>query len=133
MYAVIGALDFAIAFAAVHFIGAEKVSHWTAQGKELVYSVIHPDRNAPEHVEIEMPEQHAASKGGREGLIAMVLLAYTVHKTLFLPFRMGLVAALTPKVVNWLTRRGWAGRAGTVRAATHMREKMRKGKDKIED
>jgi len=133
VYLVLTVLDFGVAFAAVHFIGAEKVSHWTAQGKAFVYSVIHPDRDAPEHVGVDLPESHAASKGGREGLIAMVVLAYTVHKTLFFPFRVGMTAVVTPKLVNWLTRKGWTGRAGTVRAANHMRDKMRRGKDRMED
>ncbi|KAG9007591.1 hypothetical protein FRB94_013607 [Tulasnella sp. JGI-2019a] len=135
MYIAIGVVDFGVAFACIHFIGAERVSHWTTQAKEFITSMIHPDRNAPEHAEVDMPESHAASKGGREGFIAMILLAYTVHKTLFLPFRVGLTAAFTPKLVNWLTMRGWTGRAGTVRAAHHMRgkvDKMRR-KDRLQD
>jgi len=134
MYIVIGFVDFGIAFGMVHFIGAETVSRWVVEGKAAVISIIHPDRDAPGHSEIDLPEHHhAASQGGREGLIAMVVLAYAVHKTLFLPFRVGLVAAITPKFVNWLTRRGWAGRAGTIRAASHVREKMRRGKERMED
>ena len=61
--------------------------------------------------------------------MAMLLLAYTVHKTLFLPFRVGLTAAFTPKLVGWLTRRGWAGGEGAKRAAREMRDKVRKGDD----
>jgi hypothetical protein len=37
-------------------------------------------------------------------------LAYTIHKTLFLPVRVGLTAAWTPKLVKWLTLRGWIGK-----------------------
>jgi len=114
------------------------VSHWSAEAKAFITSLIHPDRDAPEHVDKDLAESHPASKGGREGLIAMVILAYTVHKTLFLPFRVGLTAVLTPKLVNWLTMRGWTGRAGTARAATHMKGKMDKmrrgpGKERMED
>lgn len=68
--------------------------------------------------------------GGQEGLYAMLVLAYTVHKTLFLPVRVGLTAALTPKLVGWLGRRGWAGGAGTKRAAQEFRDRIRSGREK---
>lgn len=123
--------DFGIAFGLVHLLGADKMSKWAAQAKALVTDIIHPtDPNAPATAGVEK-----AVHGGNEGLYAMIVIAYAVHKTLFLPFRLGLTAALTPKMVNWLAARGWAGRAGTVRAANHMRDRVRvaRGKDKMED
>ena len=66
-----------------------------------------------------------AHGGGSEGIWAMVVLAYTIHKTLFLPVRVGLTAAVTPRLVGWLRSRGWAGSAGTKRAAQEMRERIR--------
>jgi len=136
VYVVLGAIDFGISFAGIQVIGAEKVSHWTHQAKEAVTGVIWPDRNAPAHAEVEMPRDHPALQGGREGLIAMIFLAWTVHKTVFMPFRVGLTAALTPRLVKWLTSRGWTGRAGSMRAANHLRDKVRKGpkdKNRVED
>jgi len=131
VYAVLSLFDFGVAFGLVHLLGADKMSAWAAQAKALVTDFIHPtDPNAPANAGVEK-----AVHGGNEGLYAMIVIAYAVHKTLFLPFRLGLTAALTPKMVNWLTSRGWTGRAGTVRAANHMRDRVRaaRGKDKMED
>ena len=78
--------------------------------------------------------QHAAENkpggAGREGLWAMAVLAYTIHKTVFLPFRVGVTAAVTPKFVGWLAKRGWAGSQGTRRAAQHVRDKYGRNKEK---
>jgi hypothetical protein len=60
----------------------------------------------------------------------MLVLAYTIHKTLFFPVRVGLTAGLTPKLVGWLSRRGWAGGAGTRRAAMEMRDKLRSARSR---
>lgn len=63
--------------------------------------------------------------GGQESLYAMLLLAFTVHKTLFLPVRIGVTAAFTPRLVKWLRAKGWAGGEGTRRAMQEMRERLR--------
>ncbi|KZP34534.1 hypothetical protein FIBSPDRAFT_846666 [Athelia psychrophila] len=122
MYIVLSAVDFGVAFAGVNLLGAEHVSRVAASVKsyamELVYSQpLEPGREEQEAV--------PKSAGSHEGLYAMLVLAYTIHKTLFLPVRVGLTAALTPRLVGWLGRRGWAGGEGTRRAAKEMRERIR--------
>lgn len=77
------------------------------------------------------PGKEAPTDTGSEGLYAMVVLAYTVHKTLFLPFRAGLTIALTPRLVRWLHTKGWAGGGGALKAVGHMKDKLRKG-NKVE-
>ncbi|KAG8953525.1 hypothetical protein FRC04_002367 [Tulasnella sp. 424] len=133
VYFLFGIVDFAIAFGLINILGADQVSKWTAAIKAYVKDNIYSPAE-PGAAEVDKAAHHAA-QGGHEGLYAMIVLAYTVHKTLFLPFRVGLTAAFTPKIVNWLASRGWAGRAGTVRAATHMRDRIRtaRGKGKIDD
>lgn len=127
VYFLFGFVDFGIAFAAINFLGADQVAHWTAEIKTFVKEMISgpPVPSPGDDIGIE---RIPTAAGGHEGLYAMIILAYTVHKTLFLPFRVGLTAAFTPKIVNWLAARGWAGRAGTVRAANHMRDKFRNNK-----
>ncbi|RDB25200.1 hypothetical protein Hypma_008104 [Hypsizygus marmoreus] len=124
MYIVLSALDFAVAFAGVNLLGAEYVSHVATTVKEKIAAVLHSHPPEPGLDEIENSSGRA-SRGGQEGLYAMLVLAYTIHKTLFLPVRVGLTAALTPKLVGWLSQRGWAGGAGTKRAATEMRQRLR--------
>jgi len=127
MYMVIGIVDFGVAFAGVNLLGAEYVSRVAASLKEYVESFVYTRPIEPGREEVE-----SASRGSHEGLYAMIVLAYTIHKTLFLPVRVGLTAALTPKLVGWLGHRGWAGGAGTKRAANEMRERIRSRRNRGE-
>ena len=117
MYLFLGVFDFGISFGLIHIVGAEHVREYVRRAKELVWG--------PPDV-IEAAETTAAAKkGGNEGLYATILLAYAVHKTLFLPFRVAGVAAVTPPLVRWLRTKGWAGAAGSRRAVNEMQDKLR--------
>lgn len=129
VYLVLSAADFAVAFAGIHLLGADQVSRVATFAKESVAAVIHSKPPEPGRDEIEKVAG-SGEAGGQEGLYAMLVLAYTVHKTLFLPLRVGLTAALTPRLVGWLRARGWAGGAGARRAATEMRERIRSGRNR---
>ena len=124
VYTVISIVDFTIAFAGVNLLGADYVSSVAASAKAWVLSVVYSRPPEPGREEIEEVPQNMAV-GGQEGLYAMLLLAWTVHKTLFVPVRIGLTAAFTPRIVNWLRAKGWAGGAGTRRAVQEMRERLR--------
>ncbi|KIJ67673.1 hypothetical protein HYDPIDRAFT_173482 [Hydnomerulius pinastri MD-312] len=128
VYLVLSALDFTVAFAGINLIGAEQVSHVAAYVKEAALGLLN---NKPPEPGREEVESTAGGAGSQEGLYAMLVLAYTIHKTLFLPVRVGLTAAFTPRIVGWLRARGWAGGEGTKRAAREMRDKIRarKGRD----
>ncbi|KAI1796455.1 hypothetical protein LXA43DRAFT_620346 [Ganoderma leucocontextum] len=128
VYVILSALDFSVAFAAVNVLGAEHVSKVATEVKDYFTGFIHSTPPEPGREQMDPAVSHAAS-GGHEGLMAMILLAYTIHKTLFLPVRIGLTAAVTPRLVHWLRARGWAGSSGARRAAQEMREKMRERRD----
>lgn len=128
VYFLIGIVDFGIAFAAINLLGAEHVSRFVTSVKTAVAGVLHSKPPEPGKDEMESAAGHTG-EGGNEGLYAMLVLAYTIHKTLFVPVRVGLTAAYTPKLVKWLSKRGWAGGEGTRRAATEMREKLRRNRD----
>lgn len=123
VYLLLSVADFTVAFAAVNILGAEHVSRVAVSVKEAVSGLL-PARPA-EPGRDEMDSASHMRNGGSEGIWAMVVLAYTIHKTLFLPVRVGLTAAVTPRLVGWLRSRGWAGSAGTKRAAQEMRERIR--------
>lgn len=127
VYAVLTILDFGVAFAAIYLAGAEHVSRLTAYVKESALNIF--GTKPPERA-LEDSNSDPSASGGQESLYAMLLLAYTIHKTLFLPLRVGLTAALTPPLVGWLRRRGWAGGAGTLRAAAEMRNHLKNRKNK---
>ena len=125
VYITLSTLDFGVAFALINFLGAEQVGQLTAYIKAHVLGILGRE---PAPVE---PGKEAPVDTGSESLYAMVVLAYTVHKTLFLPFRAGLTIALTPRLVRWLHAKGWAGGGGALKAVGHMKDKLRKG-NKIE-
>ena len=123
VYLLLSALDFGVAFVGINLLGAEYVSRVAASAKSMVTDIISKPVE-PGLDEVESTKNHQSTEG-HESLYAMLVLAYTVHKTLFLPVRIGLTAAFTPRLVAWLSRKGWAGSAGTKRAAQEMREKFR--------
>jgi hypothetical protein len=122
MYLVISVVDFGVVFAGINLIGAEHVSRVAASVKQYVAGFVYTRPAEPGREETESVLAHG---GSHEGLYAMIVLAYTIHKTLLFPVRVGFTAALTPKFVAWLGHRGWAGGAGTRRAASEMRERLR--------
>ena len=123
VYLIVGALDFGVAFASIQLLGAEQVSKVATSAKDWVGGMLPSKPPAPGREEMEAPR---TAPGGHEGIYAMVVLAWTIHKTLFLHVREGVTTAFTPRLVGWLRQRGWAGGAGTRRAATEMRERMRR-------
>ncbi|KAF9050973.1 hypothetical protein BDZ89DRAFT_1056878 [Hymenopellis radicata] len=126
VYFILGVLDFGVAFVAINLIGAEPVSQFASYAKDAVLGLVmapHPTEPGREEMDSTV---NAATGGGHDGLYAMIILAYTVHKTLFMPLRVGLTAAFTPRLVRWLRTKGWAGGAGTLRAAEEMRDKLRR-------
>lgn len=127
VYSVLTVLDFGVAFLGVNLLGAEYVSGLAASARRAVADILHARPAEPGRDELDGAQ---AAPGGQEGLYAMLVLAYTIHKTLFLPVRVGLTAALTPRLVGWLTQRGWAGGAGTRRAASEMRTKLRERRER---
>ena len=124
VYAVISIVDFTVAFAGINLLGAEYVSSIATSAKAWVLNLVYSRPPEPGREGIEDASQNM-TVGGQEGLYAMLVLAYTVHKTLFLPVRIGLTAAYTPRIVNWLRARGWAGGDGARRAMQEMRERLK--------
>jgi len=119
MYIFFSTLDFSLTFAAVNYLGADYATQLMESIKAALPSIFGGHGADPS----QPPD---TSRPGREGLYAMLVLTYTIHKTLFLPFRVGLTAAFTPRFVNWLGRRGWTGSAGAKRAMTEARQKLRR-------
>ena len=128
MYFLISTIDFSVAFVGVNLIGAEHVSRAVASAKESVHAIL--NSRPPEPGREGMDKAVAQSQpGGQEGLYAMIVLAYAIHKTVFMPLRVGLTIAFTPRLVNWLRSRGWAGSQGTRRAAEELKQRIRRGPD----
>ena len=130
MYAAVSVIDFAAALAGIHLLGADYVASVAASAKAWLLGLVYSSSRPPEPGRDEMEEMTRGAVnrggvgGGQEGLYAMLVLAYIVHKML-LPVRIGLTAVLTPRFVNWLRVRGWTGGEGTRRALQEMKERLR--------
>ncbi len=119
MYIFFSTLDFTLTFAAVNYMGAEYVEALVKTIKGSLPAIF------PKPDETSEPEGPTIPKSGSESLWAMAVLSYTIHK-LLLPVRVGLTATFTPRFVNWLAKRGWVGRDGAKRAASEVRDRMRR-------
>jgi hypothetical protein len=126
VYLAVSVVDFGLAFGAINLVGADRVAAASAAARRTVMGWVGRGavEDGAEKVEGEIEKAaEEKDKGGREGLYAMVVLAYTVHKTLFLPFRVGATAAITPRLVGFLRTRGWVGSEGARQAGREMRLK----------
>lgn len=59
----------------------------------------------------------SSSSSSNGTLWTEAVLAYTIHKTLLLPFRVGVTAAITPSFVKYMVKLGWAKDNAAVRKA----------------
>jgi hypothetical protein len=123
MYVAVSVVDFAAALAGIHLLGADYVSSVATSAKAWLLGLVYSRPAEPGRDEMEEMTRSAVA-GGQEGLYALLVLAYIVHKML-LPLRIGLTAILTPRFVNWLRVRGWTGGEGTRRAIQEMKERLR--------
>ncbi|KZO98888.1 hypothetical protein CALVIDRAFT_426275 [Calocera viscosa TUFC12733] len=131
VYTIIGVVDFSISFGAIQILGKEKVAeatHWVKEKSIAVIGDWWPQKAHDDKVKevVDVASGNSATVDGKAGLWATIVLAYAVHKTLFLPFRVGATAGFTPVLVKWLQTKGWAGVAGTKRAAQAARAQMQK-------
>lgn len=128
VYAGLSLLDFSLTFAAIYLLGADKVGAVTTRVKEgITETVGWPFPSSPGHDADEgtVPAPHG---GGSESIYAIAILAYGIHKTLLFPVRVGLTAAVTPRFVAFLTRRGFVGQGGVRRAVAEAKSKVRSGR-----
>lgn len=128
------AFDFTAVFLAIHFLGAEHIRELedaarkavglgkrdlvegeepalpsSADGENNADAAAQAAKVLKESTQAAPPAASKSSKsGGQSALWAEAVLAYTIHKTLLLPFRVGITAAVTPSFVKWLIRMGWA-------------------------
>ncbi|KAF5856632.1 hypothetical protein ETB97_007054 [Aspergillus alliaceus] len=121
VYLLLSAMDFPFCFAAVRFLGAEKIGHYEHVAiesfKSAIGTVLPNVQEAQSREETRTDSKDETSKGKIEGsavekadegasLWTQVALAYAIHKSLIF-IRVPLTAAITPKVVKALRQWGW--------------------------
>lgn len=145
VYFALSTVDFSLVFCVVHLLGADQIGK-VQDGvvnyyREWRYGVDEAramaDRSEREKIQEERDEAQAFKDLSREEQKALkkqeasapwyrnkllwteIALAYGIHKTALLPVRAGLTIAWTPKLVAWLTRRGWIGKVGRIAAGSN--------------
>lgn len=130
VYLLFSGIDLSIAYVLVHLAGADQIE----KGQDWVTQKYHQITNTKdgaaepslaEHAQVIAQEGYdhtkevaqtimqnvtgeaAPARSNKHLFWAEFALAYGIHKTLFLPIRVGLTASLTPRISKWLTRKGW--------------------------
>ncbi|CAD6909306.1 unnamed protein product [Tilletia controversa] len=89
VYMLASAVDFSVIFAFIHFLGAAHIKQLEARVRSYLGLSKHSEET--------------------EGTLGTeIILAYTIHKTLLLPFRIAATAAVLPKFVKLMVRMGWS-------------------------
>ncbi|WFC98616.1 DUF1279 super [Malassezia yamatoensis] len=116
IYLAIGLVDLSVALAAVHYYGGDRVQEiervvrgWVGLSKkeeeEMLQQPSDSDKTRPL---IAVQKDSSDMQKLLAQLSTELVLAYGIHKTLLLPPRAAITAAITPSVVRWFVRRGWA-------------------------
>lgn len=169
VYLALSAVDLGLTFVCVHLVGADKIE-WVKDYAVAQWRVARYGADGEREMRaLEVEEQRVRDaedaaagkavdgvkkkKGNNAMLWAEFALAYGIHKTLLLPVRVGATAAVTPRLVHWLTARGWVGKVclvvpdslhgrrkltdcvqgGVKRAATHASGKVKQASEKAQD
>ncbi|KAL5366413.1 hypothetical protein BJX96DRAFT_34584 [Aspergillus floccosus] len=117
VYLLLSAMDFPFCFAAVHFLGADRMGHYEAvvvDSFKAAAGTVFPSLQEQAAIDAAdsdaVKEQEAAEEkkkaGDEASLWTQIVFAYAIHKSLIV-FRVPLTAAITPKVVKALRHWGW--------------------------
>ncbi|KAI9300743.1 hypothetical protein BJ944DRAFT_170325 [Cunninghamella echinulata] len=100
IYMTISLMDFSLASALVYFKGADKV-------KKIEESILKEIKSI---TGIQLPSSSPSSTTSSDdhpSWSSVFLLAFGIHKTLFLPIRISLTAMITPTIAKKLVKYGW--------------------------
>ncbi|CBQ73321.1 conserved hypothetical protein [Sporisorium reilianum SRZ2] len=104
VYLAASAVDFSLIFLAIHMLGADHIRSLEASLRKSIGLEPPP----PPPSDDDDSTSSSKGKGGSGTIWTEAVLAYTIHKTLLLPVRVALTAAVTPSFVKWLVKMGWA-------------------------
>ena len=99
VYLGIGMVDLGLTFAGIQVLGQDKVKLL----EDKVVNTVNEWRGLPPR-----PERDSSQEKEGASLASVFVLAYGIHKTLFLPFRVTVTAAITPAFVRKIHALGWS-------------------------
>ncbi|KAJ8661426.1 hypothetical protein O0I10_002692 [Lichtheimia ornata] len=106
VYLGIGMVDLGIAFAGIQWVGQDQVKRL----EDDVMKTVNKWMNRTPAQEPQQPEEDSNKQletKEQPSLASVFLLAYGIHKTLFLPLRVTVTAAVTPAFVRKIHQLGW--------------------------
>ncbi|KAK4519743.1 uncharacterized protein ATC70_009983 [Mucor velutinosus] len=110
VYLGVGCVDLGITLGVIQLVGLDKVKALERGVLDIVYNT--GERfgiKRKEDVLVTSDESVMSSDADDTPSFASVfILAYGIHKTLLLPVRLGITAAITPAIVRKLHQMGWA-------------------------
>ncbi|KAH8923660.1 hypothetical protein BT69DRAFT_1207307, partial [Atractiella rhizophila] len=127
IYTLLSGLDLGITWATIYAAGADRVKefedfilhhlNWKrvaptlpkdAQGRTVSEQMHDEIQVAKDALAPKTEEEKAEGERKPQSIFwTTFALAYAIHKTVLFPFRLGVTAAVTPKVVRALRARGW--------------------------
>ncbi|KAA1115123.1 hypothetical protein PGT21_031931 [Puccinia graminis f. sp. tritici] len=111
VYGLLGGIDFGLSFVTIYLVGAEhvrKAEDWLLD--QLNWKRAHSTSPLPSPTTTTNTTtngEEATKRDDNNMLWTTAVVAYTIHKTILLPFRIGLTAWITPPIVRHLRKRGW--------------------------
>ncbi|KAI9483671.1 MAG: hypothetical protein EXX96DRAFT_606641 [Benjaminiella poitrasii] len=103
VYLIIGAIDLTTTMTVISVKGANRVK----EAEQYVTNIFKGWVGLPVNKEVIKGQQYE-----KPSLTSIFVIAYGIHKTLLLPLRLSLTAAITPPLVKRLTRLGWLSTKG---------------------
>ncbi|WFD17943.1 hypothetical protein MCAP1_000154 [Malassezia caprae] len=118
IYMVMSGIDCSLTFLAIHFYAGEKVDELEALLSKWMGPVIKKMKGGNEPKEnafinyvkkwVVVEEKSSDFELLLARLSTEFVLAFAIHKTIMLPVRAGITLMITPPIVRWLVKRGWA-------------------------
>ncbi|KAI7887227.1 hypothetical protein K492DRAFT_173559 [Lichtheimia hyalospora FSU 10163] len=111
VYLGIGMVDLGVAFAGIQWVGQDQVKRLEDDVMTTVNKWLNRTPKQEEHTEQQQQQLEDSNKQleskEQPSLASVFLLAYGIHKTLFLPVRVTVTAAITPAFVRKIHQLGW--------------------------
>ncbi|WFD21925.1 DUF1279 super [Malassezia equina] len=118
VYMIMSGIDCSLTFLAIHFYAGEQVDELEALLSKWLGPVLKKLKNQDEPKEnaivgyvkkwFVVEEKSSEVEVLLARLSTEFVLAFAIHKTILLPVRAGITLMITPPIVRWLVKRGWA-------------------------
>ncbi|WFD25647.1 DUF1279 super [Malassezia nana] len=120
IYMIMSGIDCTLTFLAIHFFAGEQVDELEALLSKWLGPVFKKFKNEEKPKEsggalinyvkkwFVVEEKSSEIEVLMARLSTEFVLAFAIHKTIMLPVRAGITLMITPPIVRWLIKRGWA-------------------------